>query len=492
MTRTETPLLAAVGAVVAVLVAGPIARAAPGAAPPATPVPCDLGDRKSVSVTIYNSHVALVRELRTVRLAKPGRANIAFTEISPSIIPASVTVAVKPQPNAVRVLEQTYRYDILSPRGLAQAADGAALSIHRVDPGSGEIKTVRAQALASFSGQGDAPVVRSPEGITFYGSFQSLGFDKLPDRWSSHPSLAWLVDVRAMGTADLDVAYLTRNMDWAADYVLTLPRNPAEHASLHGWITLSNRSGISFDSAHVAVVAGRVHITPDLTRNVVLAGALAETTAAKDEAAKAVRSSLAEYYLYDLPGATQLPDQSSKQVAFLPSASVHVRTRYLANTQQKWRSADLVRGTTVTEPANLELQFDLTQAEGLGVPMPAGTVRVFAPDSHNDVKLVGDCAVEHTPRDETVKLAVGVTSDVSLTRALIDRTRTFGHRRDRVSYRLTNPHPTEISVEVHDNQGELVSANQPATHPDAATTVFNVRVPAHGQVRWQAEFQERL
>ena len=155
-------------------------------------------DRSSVAVTIYNDGFALVRDQRKVEV-KRGRFALQFEDVSPSIQPASVSLTLGPRAGMARVLEQGYRYDVLSPRVLSQRADGSTLTVHRVNPGTGGVARVRGVALAQFSGS--APVLRTDEGITFYSSYQSIGFERLPDRWSSRPSLTWLLDVRQPGAA---------------------------------------------------------------------------------------------------------------------------------------------------------------------------------------------------------------------------------------------------------------------------------------------------
>ncbi len=443
-------------------------------------------DRSSVAVTIYNDGFALVRDQRKVEV-KRGRVALQFEDVSPSIQPASVSLTLGPRAGMARVLEQGYRYDVLSPRVLSQRADGSTLTVHRVNPGTGEVARVRGVALAQFSGS--APVLRTDEGITFYSSYQSIGFERLPDRWSSRPSLTWLLDVRQPGAATVDVAYLTHGMSWSADYVLTLGRGSSDAASLVGWITLVNGTGLGYADAHLAVVAGKVHR--------VSGGMGGEDDAESDDRerydkksaapARATRSSLAEYHLYDLPGKTELPARSSKQVTFLSTSRLHPRTHYVAEAQG-W--GDEPRGATQSGPVEAELRFDVKESEGLGVPMPGGRVRVFVPDSQGREQFVAERAVVATPRDETVKLRLGPAPKVRLSRVLMDRVTSFQVREDRIQYRVRNLDAVPVTVEVRERDGALVRSSVPASRPDAATTVFEVQVPAGGELRWEAEFKE--
>jgi hypothetical protein len=343
------------------------------------------------------------------------------------------------------------------------------------------------EVLASFDWQ---PVLRTPEGITFYGNHSGIAFDKLPERWSSEPSLSWLLDVRAAGPAMFNVSYLTGHMSWTADYVLNLARNPADPANLAGWITLTNNSGMGFPESRVAVVAGQVHVVAPSSGEApeeasVLRGGLRKQA----EVNQAVRSTLGEYHLYDLPEKTDLPDRSSKQVQFLTTSMLHTRWRYVAETWGRYGD-EVRRGSTWTDAALAELHFDVKESEGLGVPMPQGTVRVMTPDSQGRPQLIGQAVIEHTPRDETVKLRLGPAPEIKLTRILLDRTSSIGWRDERVAYKLRNAKNVEVLVEVREHAAPLLSSTLPATHPDAATSTYNVKVPAGGEVRWEAVYRE--
>jgi hypothetical protein len=444
-------------------------------------------DRSALSVTIYNNGIGLVRETRRVQLPKAGRVQLDFLSVAPTIRAPSVSFSAIDDPRSVAVIEQSYRYDVLDPQTLTKRAAGLPVSLHRVHPGTGEIVRTTGQALADFTGM--TPVLRTQEGVTYYGGVASLGFGALPERWVSEPMLSWQLDVRRAGARDLGVSYLASGMSWSADYLLVLGKGN-EPGTLVGWITLENRSGASFDNAHLAVVAGKVNLVrPDL-------GLLRETAPARSmkksapEAPVATRSSLSEYHLYDIPNTSSLPDQSSKQVTFLVSNALRPKTRYVADDNLWWRMNDPQNGSTTTDSARVELRFDAKEDQGLGVPMPAGMVRVFSQDSRGQGQLVGEASIDHTPRDETVKLRIGAAADVRLVRKLVDRSRLGRLNKDMVSYQLRNAKSEEVEVEVIERAGKLDHATVPATHPDAKTTLFTVRVPANGAVSWQAEYTE--
>ena len=280
-------------------------------------------------------------------------------------------------------------------------------------------------------------------------------------------------------------------MRWSADYVFVLGRESQQPATLVGWITLENRSGASFENAHLAVVAGKVHMVPvAMDDREGGSGVRRHSYKKAPPKPKATRSSLSEYHQYDIQNATNLPDQSTKQITFLVSNEVRPKTRYIIE-EKFWRQErHLRRGATTFQTAQTELRFDAKREQGLGVPMPAGTIRVFAPDSQGIAQFVGQANIDHTPKDETVKLRIGIAPEVRLVRKLVDRIALGRLRKDTVTYQLRNAKPVPVEVDVMERAAKLDHASIPATHPDARTTRFTVQVPAGGEVVWRAEYTE--
>lgn len=444
-------------------------------------------DRNTLAVTIYNNGIGLVRETRRIDLPKGGRVRLDFRGVAPTINAASVALVAVGDPRALQVVEQAYRYDVLSPSVLTARAAGLPITLHRTHPGSGQVVPVPGTALADFTGMN--PVLRTREGITFYGGSRAIGFGTLPDRWVSEPMLSWQLDARRAGMTTIDVSYLAGAMRWSADYIFVLGKQAKDPATLVGWITLVNNSGASFDNAHLAVVAGKVHLTDERDEMEGGGGLRASALKRAPEAPVAQRSTLSEYHQYDIPNSTSLPDRSSKQVTFLLSNAVRPTTRYVVDPRW-WRSGGVRAGTGSKEVAQTEIRFDAKADQGLGVPMPAGMIRVFTHDSQGQPQFVGQTAIDHTPKDETVKLRIGPASEIRLYRKLMDRTRELGRSKDTVTYQLRNAKPVPVAVDVVERAGKLDHATIPATHPDAATTMFTVEVPAGGEVTWRAEYTE--
>jgi hypothetical protein len=453
-----------------------------------TEVVSNPDSRKALSVTIYNNDIGLIRDKRSVSLPRAGTSKIVWNEVAPQIIAPSVAVSFHGLRQPVRMLEQTYRYDILSPQGLGQRADGTTISLHRTNPKSGELEALKGQLMGPLD---NAPILRTSDGISFYQRYDAIGFERLPDRWSSRPSLNWLIDSAQSGDLEVDASYLSRGLTWEAEYVLSLARQPADSSSIIGWITLTNSSGQAFENAHIAVVAGKVNVVePVAMDGKQYDYPMAAASMAPAPPPPAERSQLGEYYLYDIPGSTSLPQQSSKQVMFLSSGSLHPEKKYLANMHWSWRDTRLDTGASVTEPASVEYRFDVSEKQGLGVPMPSGTIRVLAPDSRGQLQYVGEEHIEHTPRDETIKLRIGTVSDILINRVLTSRTRLGSLRKDKVRYTVRNATSESVMIRVLEYTNRLDKASIASTQPEAGSVAYDVSVSPGVPVSWDAEYTE--
>src|SRR6476620_4510546 len=226
----------------ALLLAGSAAVAAPTpalAAPPAAPQPAakrvsEAGDRRGVSITVYNSDFGLVREVRQLSNVPSGQVALEFRDGASTIQPE--TVAIKPlKGNGLRVLEQNYRYDLLTPETLLEKYVGRDVRAYRYHEATGKEEAVDARLLSVANG----PILQVGSEITFNYPGR-LAFKELPPNLIAKPTLVWLLESNAADPA-LEVSYLARSMSWSADYVLVLEESEKQ-ASLVGWVTLVNNT----------------------------------------------------------------------------------------------------------------------------------------------------------------------------------------------------------------------------------------------------------
>ncbi|HKJ24454.1 MAG TPA: DUF4139 domain-containing protein, partial [Myxococcota bacterium] len=226
------PLLLA--ALLLLLLAAP--RAA-GAAPEPTHLRSTPADRREVAITVYNQDFGLVRETRSVGLAR-GPVELGFEGVASTIQPETVAIRSLAGEGALRVLEQNYRYDLLSPQKLLEKYVGRNVKVYRWNDVTGHEEAHDAEVLSTNGGT----VLRIGDKITF-GYPGRIGFPEIPENLIARPSLVWLLDSGAE-KQDLEVSYLANSMGWSADYVLVLSPDDAQ-GDLTGWVTLDNRSGAS-------------------------------------------------------------------------------------------------------------------------------------------------------------------------------------------------------------------------------------------------------
>ena len=204
-------------------------------------------DQVDLSVTVYNSNLALIRDVRQIHL-QAGLAPLRFEDVAASINPATVHFRSLTEPSKVNVVEQNYEYDLLDPQKLLQKYVGREVSF--VWGGT----QVKAQLLSDNNG----PVWKIGDQIVTGLQGGPYQFPDLPENLYSRPTLVWTLDNRGAEAQRVEASYLTNNMNWSADYVLTVGRDE-KNADLDGWVTLTNNTGAAYDNAKLQLVAGQIH-----------------------------------------------------------------------------------------------------------------------------------------------------------------------------------------------------------------------------------------
>ena len=216
-------------------------------------------DRKSVAVTVYNQNFGLVREVRRMKLGT-GKVELAFADVAEHLQPETVSIRALGTGNPLSVLEQNYRYDLLSPNNLLDKYVGKKIKVYRYNEKLGREEQVDAEVLAFNNGQ---PVLKVNGEVT-YGMPGRFAFPEVPENLIPEPTLVWLLDSK-QAEQEVEVSYLTGNMSWRSDYVLVVNADDSK-GDLTGWVTLDNQSGTSFEHATLKLVAGDVQkIAPSAT-----------------------------------------------------------------------------------------------------------------------------------------------------------------------------------------------------------------------------------
>jgi hypothetical protein len=434
-------------------------------------------DQVDLNVTVYNSNLALVRDVRQVHL-QSGIFPLNFEDVAASINPATVHFRSLADPTKLSVVEQNYEYDLLDAQKLLQKYVGRELTLVHQEQDAGSTRSVETKATLLANNNG--PVWRIGGEIVTGFPATSYRFPDLPGNLYSRPTLIWTLNNRGAENQRVEASYLTGNMNWNADYVLTVGRDE-KSADLDGWVTLSNNSGAAFNNARLQLVAGDVHRTPSPARLGMVAGAaMAEQKAAADFA----QENFSEYHLYTLDRRTSIQNAETKQISLLTGSNIPV-DKYLRVSPEPYyfRSAQSM-GNPTPEPVQVYYRFKNDEKSGLGMPLPAGTVRVYQADSKGGAQFAGEDNISHTPKDEDLRILVGSAFDVVCERKQMDYKK-LGSNLFEMEYEITlrNHKDGRVTVEVREPLGgdwEIVNSNFKWTKLDANTVGFSIPVDKDG------------
>jgi len=447
-------------------------------------------DQKQVAVTVYNSNIALVRDVRTLSLPA-GTVDLRFENIAAQVNPATVHIVSLTAPKELAVLEQNYEYDLLSPEKLLNKYVGKELTLVRLrmENNSTKEEDVKATLLANNEG---GPVWKvGGEIITGMGT-DRLIFPDLPANLYSKPTLVWLLDNRHAGEQTVEASYLTNAMNWNADYVLTVSSDE-KSGDLNGWVTVVNSSGAAYRNAQLQLVAGAVHRAPTPGPVRMKPMAISSAAAAQNQFAQ---EALSEYHLYTLDRSTTIADNETKQISLLFAPGLHIEKHFEVDGNSYYYQSAQRPGQPMKDPVQVRLKFKNSEANSLGVPLPAGTVRVYQGDSKGRVQFIGEDQIDHTPKDETLDLHIGDAFDVVEERKQTDF-QTLGPSAFEMAFeiKLRNHKPEPITVEVNEPIGgnwTMEESNFKYEKTAAFAARFTVPVEANGEavlkyrvrVRW--------
>ena len=436
-----------------------------------------LDDQSELAITVYNSDIALIRDVRNLQLAR-GTGNLRFMDIAATVNPATVHFRSITDPSRVRVLEQNYEYDLLEPDKLLRKYVGREVTLMRTrqDGGSTRQEEVKA-TLLSYNA---APVWRIGNEIVTGIGADHIRFPELPSTLYSRPTLIWTVANDGAASHRVEASYLAGKLAWNADYVLTVSRDD-KAADLNGWVTLTNGSGTAFRNAKLQLVAG------DLNRVRQQLGKMAmemSARAAAPPAANMAEESFSDYHLYTMGRKTTINNNQTKQVSLLEGTDVPVAKRYVVEGQNHYYRNQQHPGSPIKDLVQVYYQFKNEQKSGLGIPMPAGVLRVYQQDSKGGTQFVGEDRIVHTPKDETLNVKIGNAFDVVCERNQVDFQRIASNVYEfEYAVTLRNHKATAVEVEVNEPLGgswRMIRSSHEWTKSAAWAAQFKVPVVADG------------
>ena len=430
-----------------------------------------LADQTDLALTVYNSNLSLVRDVRQLNLP-PGESLLKFMDIAASINPATVHFRSLTEPGNLNVLEQNYEYDLLDPMKLLHKYVGREVTMMRGD------QEVKATLLSDNNGQ----VWKVGNEIITNFSYNSLRFPEVPDNLYDHPTLLWTLQNSGARRHSVEASYLTGNLSWSADYVLNVAKDESS-GDLDGWVTLVNHSGTAFKNASLQLVAGDIHrVVAEYERDEVRA--MKSLGGAANAPAPFQQEAFSEYHLYSLNRRTSVYDQESKQISLLNASRFPIRKVYVVNGQSYYYRSAAQPGAPVKDPVQVFYKFKNEEKSGLGMPLPAGTIRVYQQDSRGGSLFAGEDHIDHTPKDEQISLHIGNAFDIVAERKQTDYKK-LSDRLYEFEYEITlrNHKPIPISVEVNEPIGgdwEVVNSTFKFTKTAAFAAQFDVPVDKDG------------
>ena len=444
---------------------------------PTTHQRSDSGASEKVSLTVYNQNFGLVREVRKVHLGT-GNVELAYADVSAHIQPETVHLKSLAGDELVTVLEQNYRYDLLTPDTLLKKYVGKTITVYRYNEHTGVEEAKSAEVLSVEGGT----VLKIDGQITsnFVGRF---AFPAVPENLVQKPTLVWLL-ASAAAEQRLEVTYLSQGLDWHADYVLSIDADD-KLGDLNGWVTLKNETGTSYKDAELKLVAGDVQrlAPPPPPMMMDSAGPMPIAAPAPPQFKE---EGLFEYHLYALQRPTDLLDKEQKQVSLLSASNIALDKKLIFFGQEYWFRSNF-REIVQNQKVGVYLDLQNKEQNHLGMPLPKGTVRVYKSDKSGQKQFIGEDTIDHTPRDEKVRIKLGDAFDV-----VADRSeksfRALGTCSSESEWEITlkNHKDTPESVEVNEPVGgdwQISSSSLPVTKKDAKTFTFDVRLAPRSETK---------
>lgn len=453
--------------------------AAQAPAPGVATVTSTLGDQKELGVTVYSQDLALVRDVRRLNLPA-GEVDLRLIDIAAKVNPATVYMASETAPSDLAVLEQHYEYDLLNPQKLLEKYVGRDVTLVelQIENNSTHEVDIKATLLAYND---NVPVWRVGNQIVTGIATDRYAFPDLPADLYSKPTLIWRLTNRHAGAQTLETSYLTGDMNWHADYILTVA-DTEKTAGLDGWVTVANNSGAVFRNAQLQLVAGAVNLAqPPRVMPGVPMNARAEIAAQPQFA----QENISEYHLYSLDRPTTLADNQSKQISLLEASRFPIEKDYEVNGQTYYYQNAIAPGQPTNDAVEAHLKFKNSQANSLGIPLPAGTVRVYQEDSKGRLQFIGEDHIGHTPKNEQLNLHIGNAFDIVEERKQTDFQRIDRHTTEAAfEITLRNHKSDAVTVEVNEPVGgdwTMVESNFKYEKTSATSVRFTVPVPANGE-----------
>jgi hypothetical protein len=470
-------------------------------------------ESQPVALTIYNQSFAVARTSIDLDL-HPGINEITTARVTSMLEPDSVVLRDPSGKRAIHVVEQNYDAAVVSQEWLLEKYEGKTIDFQVTTPQGTQTvqgKIIRAgfnrQPMYTFDGQYQNGQQAQPL-IEVNGKmqFQLPGLPLFPsatDGLLLKPTLRWQIDSETAAHFSAELAYITGGLDWDATYNVVAPESADvtgnEKADVHGWVTIHNQSGTEFPRARIKLMAGDVAKIrqPGVNADRLMAMDAVTVINGASPMQAVTQKAFDDFHLYDLNRTVALRDGETKQVQFIDAANVSMRRTYTYDGLNA--QIQPIYGGNVNQNRGYGLDNENTkvliveeiknsEANHLGMPLPAGRLRLYRRDADGQMEFVGESAINHTPTEETLKVPTGSAFDVKGSRRQTEFHVDFNRREidEDFEIKLTNQKQQPVTVKVveHMYRGdnwEITSKSSAFTKRDSQTIEFPIDVPAKGE-----------
>ncbi len=368
------------------------------------------------ALTIYNQNFAVIRDTVPLNL-KRGINDVRYTDATAQVEPDSVILRDPTGKRSLRILEQNYRNDPVTQELLLSLFEGKMINfetlrmkdstqVREIVPG----KIIRSGYVPG--GNPEQPIIEVNGKLQFSLPGQPL-FPDLGDDTVLKPTLNWLLQSDKPGKFDAEVNYITGGFTWEADYNLVSPEK-GDRVDLIGWVTMNNQSGKTFHDAKIKLMAGDVNkIQPAVMRTM----ASGSGGGGAGFAPPVTEKSFDEFHLYSVARPTTLRDRETKQVEFVHAENVVAPTIYVYDGASDNRfygglNQDPSYGTQSDKKVRVMREFVNAETNHLGIALPKGKLRFYRRDADGQMEFVGEDRIDHTPRNETIRVTTGNAFDL--------------------------------------------------------------------------------
>ena len=446
-----------------------------------------VSEPKALQLTVYNQDFALVKDTRSITLSK-GLNSIMVEDVASRIDPTSVLFKSLTAPNAVQILEQNYQYDLISPENILNKSVGQRITFTGFD--SNGRPFAQSGILLNPPSNGGT-VIKTDDGNLVLNPSGQVSVEKMPEGLHPRPTLNWLLDSGAVGTQQAEISYTTEGIGWSADYVVLVNRRDTA-LDLSGWVTLDNRSGATYREAKLTLMAGDVRRARAAARYAPEKMALG---AVMDDAPQFQEKSFFEYHMYTMERPTTVADNETKQLSLLNASDVPAAKEFIYDGRREWwqnwwypgRTGDPGGGYDTSDYHKVNVVLELTNSEKnhMGMPLPKGRVRVYKLDDTGSQQFIGEDTIDHTPKDEKIRLYIGDAFDVVGDYRRSDYRRISANEiEEAFEVKLRNHKKEAVEVKVVDHvwsDWKVTRSSHKFNKKDAHTIEFSVPVPVDGE-----------